>query len=139
MQNGLAANRKGVEMDASKLLETLMKSMMQRSLQLAGLSLMAAALPLTAMAQSGTRTPSSAPNGVMATPPVMVPSDTQAKSVEAAFQSADANQDGLLSPDEVLSVPALASEFRNFDKNSDGALSLTEIQTAKPVDTQPAR
>lgn len=119
-----------------------MNPMIQRSLHLAGMSLVVAAMPLTAMAQSGMRSePISpvSPNGVLTAPPVVVPSDTQAKSVEAAFQSADANQDGLLSPDEVLSVPALASEFRNFDKNGDGALSLTEIQTAKPVDPQPLR
>ncbi|RZL12030.1 MAG: EF-hand domain-containing protein [Rubrivivax sp.] len=116
-----------------------MNSMIQRSLHLASVSFLAAALPLAAMAQSGTRTEPVAPNGVVTAPPVVVPSDTQAKSVEAAFQSADANQDGLLSPDEVLSVPALASEFRNFDKNGDGALSLTEIQTARPVDPQPLR
>lgn len=114
-----------------------MTSTMQRSLRLAGLTLLAAAMPLAAMAQS--RTEPVAPHGVVTSPPVVVPADTQAKSVEAAFQSADANQDGLLSPDEVLSVPALASEFRNFDKNGDGALSLTEIQTARPVDPQPAR
>lgn len=116
-----------------------MNSMIQRSLHMAGLSLVVAAMPLAAMAQSGVRTEPVAPNGVVTAPPVVVPSDTQAKSVEAAFQSADANQDGLLSPDEVVSVPALASEFKNFDKNADGALSLTEIQTAKPLDPQPAR
>ena len=117
-----------------------MNPMIQRSLHLAGMSLVVAAMPLTVMAQSSLRSEPMPPHGVVTAPPaVVVPSDTQAKSVEAAFQSADANQDGLLSPDEVLSVPALASEFKNFDKNGDGALSLTEIQTATPVDPQPVR
>lgn len=94
--------------------------------------LVALAAPLAAFAQPGTRTgPVVGPNGTVIDSPVVVPADTAATSVEAAFQNADQNKDGFLSPAEAISVPALASEFRNLDKNGDGALTLQEIQAPK--------
>ncbi len=102
-------------------------------LRRAGLTLLVAlAAPAAAFAQAGTRVgPVVGPNGTVIDSPVVVPADTAASSVEAAFQTADQNKDGFLSPAEAISVPALASEFRNLDKSGDGALTLQEIQTPK--------
>src|SRR5690606_31909129 len=75
----------------------------------AALPLLALALPLLALAQPGTRTgPVVGPQGTVIDSPVVVPPDAPATSVEAAFQSADQNKDGFLSPAEAISVPALA-------------------------------
>jgi hypothetical protein len=133
-QKALPRGGTGVEMGRRpQHQENTMHTTLQHSLRLAGIAAMlAAAVPLAAVAQPGTRAgPVVGPQGVVIDSPVIVPSDTQAVSVEAAFQTADQNKDGLLSPDEVVSVPALASEFRQLDKNADGALTLQEIQTPK--------
>jgi hypothetical protein len=49
-------------------------------------------------------------------------------AVGAAFERADTNQDGKLSPQEAAQMPAVAQRFKELDTDKDGALSRTEFE-----------
>ncbi|MCZ2407602.1 MAG: EF-hand domain-containing protein [Burkholderiales bacterium] len=46
---------------------------------------------------------------------------------DAAFERADTNHDGQLSPEEAQALPAIADRFEQLDKNRDGMLSREEF------------
>ena len=45
----------------------------------------------------------------------------------AAFDRADANADGKLSPQEAATLPAIGNRFEQLDTDRDGSLSPTEF------------
>jgi len=47
-----------------------------------------------------------------------------------AFDRADTNQDGQLSPQEAAALPAVGNRFQQLDTNRDGALSREEFEKA---------
>jgi EF hand len=82
----------------------------------------AAALPLTALAQTGQ--PGGQPGGQQ--PGGQAPATTP----EIAFMRADANGDGKLSKAEAARIPSVGAKFDSLDKDKDGALSMGEYMTA---------
>ena len=80
---------------------------------------LAAALPLTALAQQ-------AQPGQPAQPG----QQPAASAPEVAFMRADANGDGKLSKAEAARIPSVASKFDALDKDKDGMLSMGEYMTA---------
>ena len=80
---------------------------------------LAAALPLTALAQQ-------AQPGQPAQPG----QQPAASTPEVAFMRADANGDGKLSKAEAARIPSVASKFDALDKDKDGMLSMGEYMTA---------
>ena len=48
-------------------------------------------------------------------------------SATAAFDRADANADGKLSPQEAATLPAIGNRFQQLDTDRDGSLSHTEF------------
>ena len=80
---------------------------------------LAAALPLTALAQQ-------AQPGQPAQPG----QQPAASTPEVAFMRADANGDGKLSKAEAARMPSVASKFDALDKDKDGMLSMGEYMTA---------
>jgi hypothetical protein len=77
---------------------------------------LAAALPLTALAQQAQ--------------PAQPGQQPAASTPEIAFMRADANGDGKLSKAEAARLPAVASKFDALDKDKDGMLSMSEYMTA---------
>jgi EF hand len=77
---------------------------------------LAAALPLTALAQTAQ--------------PSQPGQQPAASTPEIAFMRADANGDGKLSKAEAARLPAVSSKFDALDKDKDGALSMGEYMTA---------
>jgi EF hand len=77
---------------------------------------LAAALPLTAMAQQAQ--------------PAQPGQQPSASAPEVAFMRADANGDGKLSKTEAARMPAVAAKFDALDKDKDGMLSMGEFMTA---------
>jgi EF hand len=77
---------------------------------------LAAALPLTALAQQ-------AQPGQPAQQPA-------ASTPEVAFMRADANGDGKLSKAEAARIPSVGSKFDALDKDKDGMLSMGEYMVA---------
>jgi EF hand len=55
------------------------------------------------------------------------PGAPTSEAVGLAFQRADGNGDGQLSPDEASRLPAIAEKFNALDKDRDGYLSLEEF------------
>ncbi len=55
------------------------------------------------------------------------PSARARLAVEAAFNRADANNDGRLSREEAGHLPAIALKFDDLDTNKDGFLSMEEF------------
>lgn len=54
---------------------------------------------------------------------------TQASSAsDAAFQRADKDHDGMLSPQEAAQLPAISNRFQALDKNKDQMLSRDEYE-----------
>ncbi len=49
-------------------------------------------------------------------------------AIEAAFERADTNKDGKLSPQEAAQMPAVAQRFKELDTDKDGALSRAEFE-----------
>lgn len=49
-------------------------------------------------------------------------------AVDAVFERADTNRDGVLSRDEAQMLPAIAERFEALDTNRDGALSRDEVE-----------
>lgn len=49
-------------------------------------------------------------------------------SSDAAFERADANHDGMLSPQEAALLPAIGNRFQALDKNKDQRLSREEFE-----------
>ena len=80
---------------------------------------LAAALPLTALAQQ-------AQPGQPAQPG----QQPAASTPEVAFMRADTNGDGKLSKAEAARIPSVASKFDALDKDKDGMLSMGEYMTA---------
>ena len=60
---------------------------------------------------------------------------TTASSSDQAFDRADANKDGKLSPQEAASLPAVGNRFQQLDTDKDGMLSREEFE--KGVKQQP--
>jgi Ca2+-binding EF-hand superfamily protein len=58
------------------------------------------------------------------------PAAPTSETVGLAFQRADGNGDGKLSPDEASRLPAIAEKFDALDKDRDGYLSLDEFAAA---------
>lgn len=52
----------------------------------------------------------------------------QPSTVSAAFDRADANADGKLSPQEAQTLPAIGNRFEQLDNNHDGFLSRAEFE-----------
>ena len=77
---------------------------------------LAAALPLTALAQTGQ-------------PPAQPGQKSEASTPEVAFMRADADGDGKLSKAEAARIPAVSSKFGALDKDKDGMLSMGEYMT----------
>lgn len=89
-----------------------------------------------AQAQTALSDPASpqAPPSVIA-PPRPTPGDGQSKAlrerlVMQAFEQADRNHDGLLSPEEAASLPGLPERFGKVDSNRDGLISREEFKAA---------
>jgi len=53
-----------------------------------------------------------------------------AKDMLTAFDHADTNKDGLLSPTEAKAIPGLAANFAAVDANKDGLVSKDELAKA---------
>lgn len=51
----------------------------------------------------------------------------QADAVDEAFERADANRDGQLSPQEVSTLPAISQRFQALDTDRNGMLSRAEF------------
>ncbi len=56
------------------------------------------------------------------------PEATQSSAASAAFDRADANADGKLSPQEAQTLPAIGNRFEQLDSNRDGFLSRQEFE-----------
>jgi EF hand len=80
------------------------------------IAVLAAALPLTALAQQGQ--------------PAQPGQQPSASAPEVAFMRADANGDGKLSKTEAARMPAIAAKFDALDKDKDGMLSMGEYMVA---------
>ncbi len=52
----------------------------------------------------------------------------QSSAASAAFDRADANADGKLSPQEAQQLPAIGNRFEQLDSNRDGFLSRPEFE-----------
>ena len=75
-----------------------------------------------------------APPSVIA-PPRPTPGDGQPRAlherlVRQAFEEADRNRDGQLSPEEAAALPGLAQRFGRVDSNHDGRVSRAEFMAA---------
>jgi EF hand len=90
---------------------------MTQTLRSTALALVAAALPLAALAQTGQQ-------------PAQPGQPPAASTPELAFMRADANGDGKLSKPEAARLPQVAQKFDALDKDKDGALSMTEYMAA---------
>jgi EF hand len=78
---------------------------------------LAAALPLTALAQTGQQ-------------PAQPGQKSEASTPEVAFMRADANGDGKLTKAEAARIPSVGAKFAELDKDKDGALSMGEYMVA---------
>ena len=56
--------------------------------------------------------------------------ESRKKRMESRFDKADANTDGMLSRDEVASVPRLLKRFDEIDTSKDGQVSREELEAA---------
>lgn len=56
------------------------------------------------------------------------PETAQSTATSAAFDRADANADGKLSPQEAQQLPAIGNRFEQLDSNRDGFLSRPEFE-----------
>lgn len=87
-------------------------------------------------AQSGASSTGTAPSKTVVGPANATPTAGQATfgggsastSSDAAFQRADANHDGMLSPQEAATLPAIGNRFQALDKNKDQMLSREEFE-----------
>ncbi len=85
-------------------------------------------------AQSGASSTGTAPSKTVVGPANATPAVGQATfggsstSSDAAFQRADANHDGMLSPQEAATLPAIGNRFQALDKNKDQMLSREEFE-----------
>jgi hypothetical protein len=77
---------------------------------------LAAALPLTALAQQAQ--------------PAQPGQQPAASTPEVAFMRADANGDGKLSKAEAARIPSVGAKFDALDKDKDGMLSMGEYMVA---------
>lgn len=82
-----------------------------------------ASLTLGSSAAVLAQTPSQAVIG-----PTAAPQKSQASSsARAAFDRADLNKDGQLSPAEAQNLPSVAEQFKQVDTDNNGQLSLQEF------------
>jgi hypothetical protein len=87
-------------------------------------------------AQSSASSTGTAPSKTVVGPANATPTAGQATfgggsagtSSDAAFQRADANHDGMLSPQEAATLPAIGNRFQALDKNKDQMLSREEFE-----------
>lgn len=87
-------------------------------------------------AQSSASSTGAAPSKTVVGPANATPTAGQATfgggnastSSDAAFQRADANHDGMLSPQEAATLPAIGNRFQALDKNKDQMLSREEFE-----------
>ncbi len=56
------------------------------------------------------------------------PGSAQSTAASAAFDRADTNGDGKLSPEEAQQLPAIGNRFEQLDTNHDGFLSRPEFE-----------
>jgi EF hand len=80
---------------------------------------LAAALPLTALAQQA-----------QPSQPAQPGQQPAASTPEIAFMRADTNGDGKLSKAEAARLPAIAAKFDALDKDKDGMLSMGEYMAS---------
>ena len=86
-----------------------------------------ASLTLGSSAAVLAQTPSQAVIG----PATATPQKSQASpSARAAFERADLNKDGQLSPAEAQNLPSVAEQFKQVDTDNNGQLSLQEFVQA---------
>lgn len=62
-----------------------------------------------------------------------------AAAARKAFDRADANQDGMLSPQEAAMLPAVGNRFEQIDTDGDGALSREEFDAGVAQSAQSAQ
>jgi len=89
----------------------------------------AAALPLSALAQTGSpaspgKSPSKTPLNTAAT------SSSAPGSATGAASPLDTNKDGYVSRAEAKASPAISARFSELDKDGDGKLSAQELSSA---------
>jgi len=83
----------------------------------------AAALPLSALAQNGNPT---SPSGS----PSKAPMEKAAPGGAQGSSSLDANKDGFISREEAKASATISSRFNELDKDHDGKLSAQELSGA---------
>ena len=59
--------------------------------------------------------------------PTLITPPSRTSSATTAFDRADANADGKLSPQEAATLPAIGNRFQQLDTDRDGSLSHTEF------------
>ncbi len=85
-------------------------------------------------AQSSASSTGTAPSKTVVGPANATPTAGQATfggsstSSDAAFERADVNHDGMLSPQEAATLPAIGNRFQALDKNKDQMLSREEFE-----------
>ncbi|WP_042422011.1 hypothetical protein [Comamonas granuli] len=90
--------------------------------------LLFAALAMGAAASVRAQTPAAPPAPRTQASPFSAGAAAPAASpADAAFERADTNHDGQLSPEEAQALPAIADRFEQLDKNRDGMLSREEF------------